>query len=118
MCTTSKIGEGSKTFSGVGLCPIFEATNNLRNQKRPVVVRQSVLDLVELSGYCPPSPKSLTGAFSKLSFDFDLLGRTSQSGTYRTQQILDLVRASNHARVPARFCGRSAERFGPTLCVR
>ena len=74
--------------------------------------------LVELSGYCPPSPKSLTGAFSKLSFDFDLLGRTSQSGTYRTQQILNLVHRSNHAVVPARVYGRKAERFGPTLCVR
>jgi hypothetical protein len=83
-----------------------------------VILEIERFELVELSGYCPPSPKSLTGAFSKLSFDFDLLGRTSQSGTYRTQQILYLVRASNHARVPARVYGRSAERFGPTLRVR
>jgi hypothetical protein len=74
--------------------------------------------MVELSGYCPPSPKSLTGAFSKLSLDFDLFVRTSQSGTYPTRQILDLVRASNHARVPARVDDRSAEWFGPTLRVR
>ena len=74
--------------------------------------------LVELSGYCPPSPKSLPGAFSKLSFDFGLLARTSQSGTYRAQQILDLVRPSNHASVPARVYDRRAERFGPTLRVR
>ena len=76
------------------------------------------MTLVELSGYCPPSPKSLTDAFSRLSFDFDLLFRTSQSGTYRLQQILYLVRPSNHANVPARIYGRKAERFGPTLCVR
>ena len=74
--------------------------------------------MVELSGYCPPSPKSLTGAFSKLSFDFDLLARTSQSGTYRTQQILCLARRSDQAVAPARIFGRKAERFGPTLCVR
>jgi len=76
------------------------------------------VDLVELSGYCPPSPKSLTGAFSKLSFDFDLLAGTSQSGTYPSQQILDLVRPSNHAFAPARVIGRKAEWFGPTLRVR
>jgi hypothetical protein len=75
-------------------------------------------ELVELSGYCPPSPKSLPGAFSKLSLDFGLLARTSRSGTYRAQQILDLVRASDQATAPARVVDRSAERFGPTLRVR
>ena len=77
-----------------------------------------LLNLVELSGYCPPSPKSLTGAFSRLSFEFYLFRRTPQSGAYRRPQILYLVRASNHAIVPARVFGRIAERLGPTLCVR
>jgi hypothetical protein len=82
------------------------------------LIRPLSKNLVELSGYCPPSPKSLPGAFSKLSFDFDLFARTSRSGTYRALQILDLVRPSNHANVPARVYGRSAEWFGPTLRVR
>jgi len=75
-------------------------------------------NLVELSGCCPPSPESLTGAFSRLSFEFSLIARTPQSGAYRALQILHLVRASDRARVPARVCGRNAERFGPTLRVR
>ena len=74
--------------------------------------------MVELSGYCPPSPRSLTGAFSRLSFDFVLIGRTPRSAAYRPLQILFLVRASNQALVPARVRDRKAEWFGPTLCVR
>jgi len=81
-------------------------------------VRGGFVDLVELSGYCPPSPESLTGAFSRLSFEFSLIARTPQSGAYRALQILYLVRASNHALAPARVIDRKAERFGPTLCVR
>ncbi len=74
--------------------------------------------LVELSGYCPPSPRSLNGAFSRLSFDFSLLERPPQSAVYRSQQIVCLVHASDHSREPARVYGRRAERLGPTLCVR
>jgi len=68
--------------------------------------------LVELSGYCPPSPKSLVGAFFRLSFDFDLLERTPQSTAYRSQQILNLARTSNHAYVPARIYGGSPKWLG------
>jgi hypothetical protein len=74
--------------------------------------------MVELSGYCPPSPRSLTDAFSRLSFEFFLIERTPRSAAYRSLQILDLARASNQARVPARVFDRRAEWFGPTLCVR
>jgi len=74
--------------------------------------------MVELSGYCPPSPRNLTGAFSRLSFEFFLFDRTPRSVAYRSLQILYLARASNHAIVPARICDRKAEWFGPTLCVR
>ena len=74
--------------------------------------------LVELSGCCPPSPSGLTGAFSRLSFDFSLIARTPQSGACRALQILFLVRASDRAHVPARVFGRNAERLGPTLRVR
>lgn len=74
--------------------------------------------MVELSGYCPPSPRSPTDAFSRLSFGFVLIERTPQSAAYRSLQILFLARPSNHASVPARVCDRSAEWFGPTLCVR
>ena len=76
------------------------------------------IKLVELSGSCPPSPKSLTGAFSRLSFEFALFERTPQSGAYRSPQILFLARSSNHARAPARIYGRKTEQFGPTLRVR
>jgi hypothetical protein len=62
--------------------------------------------------------ESLTGAFSRLSSDFSLIARTPQSGACRALQILYLVRASDHARVPARVFGRNAERLGPTLRVR
>ena len=74
--------------------------------------------MVELSGYRPPSPGRLTGAFFRLSFDFVLFGRTPRSEAYRSLQILDLARASNHAPVPARVDDRKAEWFGPTLRVR
>lgn len=74
--------------------------------------------VVELSGYRPPSPRCLTGAFSRLSFGFVLIERTPRNAAYRSLQILNLARASNRARVPARICDRSAEWFGPTLCVR
>jgi hypothetical protein len=74
--------------------------------------------MVELSGYRPPSPRSLTGAFSRLSFEFVLIERTPRSVAYRSLQILDLARTSNHASVPARVYDRKAEWFGPTLCVR
>jgi hypothetical protein len=57
--------------------------------------------MVELSGYCPPSPRRLTGAFSRLSFEFLLIERTPRSVAYRSLQILDLARASNHASVPS-----------------
>ena len=76
------------------------------------------MKLVELSGYRPPSPGRLTGAFSRLSFGFVLIERTPRSAAYRSLQILCLARASNHARVPARVCDRRAEWFGPTLRVR
>lgn len=49
-------------------------------------------ELVELSGCCPPSPKSRTKAFSRLSFEFCLLERTPQSVDYRSQQTLFLTR--------------------------
>ena len=49
--------------------------------------------MVELSGYCPPSPKSRTNAFSRLSFEFNLLERTPRSRAYHSQQILCLARA-------------------------
>ena len=65
--------------------------------------------MVELSGYCPPSPRSLTGAFSRLSFEFFLFDRTPRSVAYRSLQILYLTRASNHAIVPARVYDRKAE---------
>jgi len=81
-------------------------------KQRPLLRSLFLLNLVELSGYCPPSPKSLTGAFSRLSFEFFLFRRTPQSGAYRRPQILCLVRASNHAIVPARIYGRRAERIG------
>ncbi len=74
--------------------------------------------MVELSGYRPPSPGRLTGAFSRLSFGFDLIERTPRSVAYRSLQILNLARASDRARVPARVYDRSAEWFGPTLRVR
>lgn len=35
--------------------------------------------VVELSGNCPPSPKSRTNAFSRLSFDFVLGVRASRN---------------------------------------
>jgi hypothetical protein len=74
--------------------------------------------MVELSGYRPPSPRNLTGAFSRLSLEFVLIERTPRSVAYRSLQILSLARASNRALTPARVCDRSAEWFGPTLRVR
>ena len=87
--------------------------------RKPEKMRLSRCEkLVELSGYCPPSPRNLTGAFSRLSLGFVLVERTPRSAAYRSLQILYLARASNHALAPARVCDRSAEWFGPTLCVR
>ena len=80
--------------------------------------RQKTGKLVELSGYCPPSPRRLPGAFYRLSFSFFLFDRTPRSVAYRSLQILYLVRASNHAHEPARVYDRKAEWFGPTLRVR
>jgi len=89
-----------------------------RQEKRAVFGPKDGCELVELSGYCPPSPSSLTGAFSRLSLEFVLIERTPRSVAYRSLQILVLARASNHARVPARVDDRKAEWFGPTLRVR
>ncbi len=36
--------------------------------------------MVELSGNCPPSPKSRTDTFSRLSFDFSLRDRLLETG--------------------------------------
>ena len=80
--------------------------------------KRSERKMVELSGYRPPSPGRLTGAFSRLSLDFILFARTPRSVAYRALQILYLARPSNRAFVPARLCDRRAEWFGPTLCVR
>jgi hypothetical protein len=74
--------------------------------------------MVELSGYCPPSPSNLTGAFSRLSFGFVLIERTPRSVAYRSLQILSFARPSNQSSVPARVCDRKAEWFGPTLRIR
>jgi hypothetical protein len=97
-----------------GLCQALGAKHNDALSDKPLIRPFRSL-LVELSGHCPPSPKSLPGAFSKLSFDFYLLTRTSRSGTYRAQQILVLERSSDRASAPARVDDRFAERFGPTL---
>ena len=78
---------------------------NRRKTKTPRLLRGGASYLVELSGCCPPSPKSLTGAFSRLSFDFDLIDRTPQSGAYRSPQIRFLARVSDQERVPARLVG-------------
>ena len=85
---------------------------------RDANLRVNLKILVELSGCCPPSPKSPTNAFSRLSFEFDLLERTSRSRTYRSQQTLCLGRAVSRSRVPARVIDRKTKRFGPTLRVR
>ena len=45
------------------------------------------IEVVELSGYCPPSPKSRTNAFSRLSLDIALLERPPRSRDDRSQQI-------------------------------
>lgn len=70
------------------------------------------LELVELSGCCPPSPRSPTGAFSRLSSEFVLSGRTPRNRACRSPQILDFARASDRVRSLARVCDRKAERLG------
>lgn len=86
-----------------------------QNKKARRCVLWKFGNVVELSGYCPPSPKSRTNAFSRLSFEFDLLERTPRSRAYHSQQTLYLAYAPSQSRMPARVHDRKAKWFGPTL---
>ena len=55
--------------------PIFPQIRAKSTQLRALDAK-----LVELSGNCPPSPKSLAGIFSRLSFDFSLPERLLETG--------------------------------------
>ncbi len=57
-------------------CALFPSVPYVRSS------RKESIDLVELSGNCPPSPKSRTAAFSRLSFEFVLDRRASRNRTH------------------------------------
>ena len=80
-------------------------------------MRSLLLNLVELSGYCPPSPKSLTGAFSRLGFEFYFFdGRLKAGLIVDCRSFISYERRITRTYQPE--FGRIAERLGPTLCVR
>jgi hypothetical protein len=91
ICIQGMHGDGSHDdpqTTGHRVRSINEAGNKGRRRPGPLSEHPhgfQTMDLgntekmVELSGYCPPSPGRLTGAFYRLSFGFFLFDRTPQS---------------------------------------